>query len=256
MLCKRGTEKEVRANHLKWVGNQKFDGCRFIAVCDEEIRLKGRSGIDYTNNFPEIVEELKGFKGILDGEIVAKDFQITESRVHTQNPLKRKLLSQEYPAVFYVFDVLSLDGKDLRDEILLERVKILIKIGFKSKKSIKLVEYTADLINLLETAKKEKWEGIVIKNPTSRYSDTRSWNWLKIKLEKFKDIEFNSYEINPAGVRIETLDKEVAIQVSGSSAINVRNQIESCGSATIEVKYLNETKSGKLRMPVFSKLKW
>lgn len=252
MLCKTGTEKDIQKYHLKYLANRKFDGCRCMAICDEEVRLIGRNNGDYTKQFSEIVESLKGLKCVLDGEICCDTFEHTLSRNHTQNRLKIKLLEKEYPAIFYVFDIISLNGENLTSKPLIERIRALQEVTGQ-RKSIVLVKYTPDLINLWETAKKENWEGIVIKNPMSIYTDTRSFNWLKIKNVKSKDIEFKEYSINPAGIRLD--NGFIAVQCSGYNSELVKKRINETGSAIVEVEYLNETASGKLRMPVYKCLK-
>ncbi|MDD5332068.1 MAG: RNA ligase family protein [Candidatus Nanoarchaeia archaeon] len=253
MLCETGKINDVEKYHLKWFGNRKLDGVRCFAYCDEQIKLIGRSGSDYTSKFPEIVEGLKGFKGILDGEIACIDFDKTASRVHTENKLKSKILINKYPAVFHIFDILNLNGEDFKQKSLIERVKTLNGLIFQTN-SIELVKYTTDLINLWETAKQENWEGIVIKNPISTYSDKRSWNWIKIKKEITKDITAISYEINPAGIRIES-SEGLACQISGLNSNLVKNEIDKTGSCLIEVKGMEETANGKIRMIVFKSIK-
>jgi len=255
-LCKRGTEKDIQKFHLKYLGSRKYDGVRVLAIADEQVKLIGRNNGDYTKQFQEVVNDLKeiGFKGIIDGEICCDTFNHTLSRNHTQNKLKLKILERTYPAIFYVFDVLNLNGLDLRQKPLLERLEILSEVGLNSTKSIKIVENTIDLINLFERAKKEKFEGIIIKNPISKYTNDRSWNWLKIKLEKTKDLDFTSYSVNPAGVRVET-NEGIAIQVTGSNSQIVRKLIDETGSARLEVKYLEETINKKLRQVVFKDFK-
>lgn len=253
MLCEKGKESDVSKYHLKWIAQKKLDGVRCIAYCGSEITLIGRSGSNYTSKFPEIVNDLKGFNGVLDGEIMCETFDKTASRVHTENKLKSKLLVDEYPAVFNVFDILN-DGKmDFKDDMLITRLKILQEIGFVGKKSVKVVDYTPDLIKLWETAKTENWEGIIIKNPKSKYEERRSFNWLKIKYIKSRDILVKSYEINPAGIRIE--EGNIACQISGHNGQEVKKLIDETGSCLIEINYLNETTSGKLRMPVFKTIK-
>jgi ATP-dependent DNA ligase len=242
MLCKVGSEKDIISKHLKWIGERKIDGVRCLAVCDEQVKLVGRNGTDYTSKFPEIAGALK-VKGIFDGEIVCDTFEHTISRVHTDNKLKSKLLREKYPATFYVFDMPS-------DKPLIERKKLL-KMANIENEGVKLVEMSIDLVALWERAKQEKWEGIIIKNPISSYVAKRSINWLKVKLNYFKDIEFSKYSINPAGIRLEG---DVFVQCSGSQSEAVRKQIDEKGLAVCEIKYLNLTDSGATRMPTFSKL--
>lgn len=250
-LCKTGSIKDIEKFHLKFFGNRKFDGCRCMAICDEQVRLIGRNQGDYTKNFQEIVNDLKGLKCVLDGEICCDTFEHTLSRNHTENRLKIKLLEKEYPAIFYVFDILSLNGKDLRNLPLIERIKALQGIGLT--KSIILVNYTADLINLWERVKKNNFEGVIIKNPLSKYENKRSWNWLKIKHIKSRDLLAKNYEINPAGIRVET--NGIAVQVAGNNGQKVKKIIDETGSCLIEINYLNETKSGLLRQATFKCIK-
>ncbi len=249
MLCKVGSELDIKNRHLKWFGQRKIDGVRCLAISfNGNVVLKGRSGSDYTKKFPEIVEELKNYSGSFDGEIVCDTFEHTESRVHTENPLKSKLLVNEYPAKLVVFDTLEPLPYYKRLEILKNK---------NLKGCVELVETTTDLIGLWEKAKKENWEGIVIKNPESEYAGyckVRSSNWLKIKYIKSRDILVSKYEINPAGIRVED-NQGIACQISGFQHKEVLDKIKETGSCLIEVNYLNETASGLLRMPTFKCMK-
>jgi ATP-dependent DNA ligase len=252
MLCETGKASDVEKYHLKWIGSRKLDGVRCWAICDEQVKLIGRSGSDYTSKFPEVVEGLQGLKGIFDGEIACIDFDKTASRVHTENKLKSKLLVAQFPAIFYVFDILALNGLDFKHKPLIERVWALQELHGLTN-SVQIVKYTSDLINLWEMAKKGNWEGIVIKNPASHYYEgKRSWNWIKIKKEITKDILVTSYEINPAGIRV---DGELACQISGLNAQIVKKEIDEKGSCIIEVKGMEETANGKIRQIVFKDVK-
>ena len=253
MLCKSGKESDVEKYHLNgWVAEKKIDGVRCLAFCDEQVKLIGRSGSDYTSKFPEVVEDLKGFVGVFDGEISCDTFNHTASRVHTENKLKSKLLSKAYPSVFYVFDVIQLNG-DLRDKPLNQRVRILTETGIGEKKSIELVERSIDLVLMWEKAKKENWEGLVLKKLDSKYSDKRSCNWIKVKKQISKDIVVDSYSINSAGIRCE--GEGFAVQITGSNSQLVKNKIDETGSCLIEVKGLEETENGKIRQIVFKEMK-
>jgi ATP-dependent DNA ligase len=252
MLCETGTASDVAKYHLKWLGNRKLDGVRCRAFCDEEVKLIGRSGSDYTSKFPEVVEGLKGLKGIFDGEIACIDFDKTASRVHTENKIKSKVLSSEYPAIYWIFDVLSLNEVNLMNKPLVERVWALREVHGLTN-SVQMVKYTTDLINLWETAKKENWEGIVIKNPASHYLEKRSWNWIKIKKEITRDIVVTSYEINPAGIKVQ--GEGLVCQVAGLNAKLVKEQIDTTGCCKIEVRGMEETANGKIRQITFKDIK-
>lgn len=249
MLCETGKISDIEKYHLKWLGSQKFDGCRCLVICDENINLIGRSGSNYTSKFPEIVESLKGFKGILDGEIICDTFDKTSSRVHTENKLKSKLLVTQYPAKYMIFDVLQ-ELEDLRSLPLFKRLIRLKEIGEGLGKSCEIVENSTDLIFLHQKGLKEGFEGLILKNPLSVYENRRSFNWLKVKFIKSRDIVVAKYEINPAGIRVESKEG-IACQISGEQHKEVLKELQETGSCLIEVNYLNETASGLLRQPTF-----
>lgn len=255
-LCETGRRKDIEKYHLKgYIAQQKIDGCRCLAIClNGEVRLLGRTGSNYTSKFPEIVEELKEFNAVFDGEIMCDTFEHTLSRVHTDNKLKTNLLVSEYPAKYHIFDLLNRENRDLRAEPLYKRLLFLQEMPLQSKKWLEVVKYTDDLIYLWEKALQMEWEGIIIKKLDSKYEGRRTWNWIKIKAIKSKDLMVNKYSINPAGIRAET-NEGLAVQISGSNSQLVKKQIDETGSCKIEVNYLNVTNEGKLRQIVFKDLK-
>ena len=247
MLCKNTKNLNLDDYHLKgWIAQEKKDGIRCLYVNG---RLFGRSGKEISNQFPEILDNLK-FDGILDGEIVCEKFEYVLSRVQTQNKLKSKVLAKKYPSKYFIFDILKKNDYDYKNLALNLRLKALLDIKKEvSNDFIYVLENSTDLIGFREKCKKLDCEGIILKEVFSTYEDKRSSKWLKVKFVKSKDIKFTSYIDNPAGIRVES-DDDIAIQVSGSDSIFVRNQINQKGYCDIEVEYLNETDSGKLRMPV------
>lgn len=254
MLCQVGNETDVIKKDGRWLGSRKYDGIRCLAICKKDVKLFGRSGNNITGKFPEIVKDLEGFQGILDGEIVCNDnFQNTQSRVHTENKFLQKMLVKQYPAIFNIFDILEFNGKNLEHDSLKDRVELLKNVPRKN--SLVIVEQTYDLMTILKKAKENKWEGIIIKHPESKYrKDYRSPDWLKIKLKKSRDIKFIKFDENPAGIRVEDVTG-IAIQCAGKNGEIVKREFEKKGYAIIEVEYLEEFESGKLRMPVFKELK-
>ena len=254
MLCKVGSIEDVKKYHLKWLAQKKIDGVRcWASIGNEGVKLTGRSGSDYTSKFPEIVDELKtlNFRGVLDGEIVCDDFDKTASRVHTENKLKSSLLVKEYPAKLWIFDIVPNEAN--KGVIYSKRLEILTQMALGFKNYLKLIGTTNDLISLWERAKNDNWEGIIIKNPFSVYEHKRSGNCLKIKYIKSRDVKVESYEINPAGIKIN--GEGITCQISGEKSKDVKKLFDETGSAVIEVNYLNVTESGALRMPVFKCLK-
>lgn len=249
MLCKERKEKDIEKFERKgWVGQLKIDGVRCLAICDgSNVKLIGRSGSDMTKKFSEITESLKGLRGIFDGEILCADnsFEHTQSRNHTEQKLKQKLLRKEYPAYFYVFDILVNKPLEIR-------LQMLYKANLKGY--VVRLEYTYRLQELFEKVKKENKEGIVVKNPESYYKSGRSDNWIKIKNIKSDDLKVTNYSENPAGIRCET-NNGIAVQVSGSESKSVKKDIDEKGYSLVEINFLEKTKNGKYRMPTFKERK-
>lgn len=254
MLCKSIEPEQLKNYHLKgYVGQRKIDGIRCLAMCDVNgVRLFGRNGKRLNENFPEIVEALSKFKSdIFDGEIVCDTFNHTLSRCQMENKLKAKLLKEQYPAKYYIFDEL------IACKTLVERYKRLMERDFGVDGVLSLLPMDLDIISLWEKAKKENWEGIIVKKLDSLYEKgfckVRTNNWLKCKYIKSKDLEVVRYEMNTAGIRVET-ESGLAIQISGSQHLPVKKELDEKGKCLIEVNYLEEN-NGVLRQPTFKEKK-
>lgn len=164
-----------------WLYEIKWDGYRAIAeVVNGSVSLYSRNGLSFNLLYPAIVEELEKFKDdvILDGEIVVLD--------KNNRPSFQKL--QQYgdhpdvALVYYVFDCLSYQGKDLKSLPLLERKKIAEKVLKKKE----VVRYS-DHVNGKGKAFFEKivamdMEGMIAKRAASLYHPgKRTGDWMKIK---------------------------------------------------------------------------
>ncbi len=162
-----------------WIFEIKWDGYRAIAEIDKEIKLYSRYGNLFNEKFSEIVEGLKkfGHRAVLDGEIVALD---TEGRSQFQL-LQDYMKNKKGKLVYYVFDILWLDGKDLRELPLVERKKIL-KDTLPEISNIKYSDHVAEKgREFFQVATKKGLEGIIAKDGTSSYVESRTKSWQKIK---------------------------------------------------------------------------
>ncbi len=173
-----------------WIYEKKFDGFRAIAkIKNTEADLISRNGNKLNKKFPSIVNELSSIKTncILDGEIVIEDkneksyFQLLQSGEPIPKNLKLK---------YYVFDIIQLDGNDLRLFPLTERKELLELLIKKYKvESIEFVpNLKQDQNKVLGFAEDNKWEGIIAKLKESTYQEgKRNGNWLKIKLRNTQE---------------------------------------------------------------------
>lgn len=167
-----------------WLYENKLDGCRCVAFIDGQVRLQARSGADITHKFPELadIHRQAGKPCILDGEIVCQNFNGLQHRIHKEKPLDIKVAMRQYPATYYVFDILNLDGQSLALEPLIQR-KATLASNFATGKSARLLAWqSAYGIGLFESVKACGLEGIMAKQMYSPYIEgKRSSSWLKVK---------------------------------------------------------------------------
>src|SRR5262249_1978323 len=143
-----------------------FDGYRIQARLDHgEVRLLTRKGLDWTEKFPNVargVAALPAITALIDGEIVIED----EHGISSFSGLQAALSAGERERfVYYVFDLLHLDGRDLVRAPLIERKRALeVLLGRKGKAPIRYSEHFAtDGAEVLARACDLHLEGIVSK---------------------------------------------------------------------------------------------
>jgi bifunctional non-homologous end joining protein LigD len=193
-----------------WVFEIKWDGYRAVAFIEHgKVRLVSRNQKDLTAQFTELGSLPKFVKvqsAILDGEIVALDedgrpsFSLMQQRTGF-HPGKRRLPGSEgVPVVYYAFDLLYLDGLDLR-RVPLEQRKQLLQARVKAGEAIHFSDhYSEKGLDLFEAAKQRGLEGIVAKKRDSAYEEKRSSNWLKIKITQRQECVIGGYT-DPEGSR-------------------------------------------------------
>jgi len=177
----------------------KYDGSRLqIHKWGTQIRLFSRRAIEKTQTLPEIVEIAQKFNAqscIVDSEVVAVDekgvFQPFQSLLERTVP--RKLPSEELErrkeklgVTIRAFDILFLNGRELRDLPLLERRKYLLEVvpaeylaeGLDCRSEVELMKF-------YEEALHRGLEGIIVKSLASVYAvGERTYTWLKLKPER------------------------------------------------------------------------
>src|SRR4051795_2160904 len=161
-----------------WAYELKYDGFRAVcAIADGSIAMWSRNELDLAPRFPAVAAALSNVKVsevVIDGEIVVLDEQGAPRFQLLQQGDRREIL--------IVFDILWLDGEDLRKRTYEERRAILEKTLKRTPAAIKVAEkITTSGAEALERAKKSGWEGIIAKRRTSVYEARRSKEWLKIK---------------------------------------------------------------------------
>ena len=168
-----------------WIHEIKFDGYRLQARLDHgRVTLLTRNGLDWTTKFPTLakaVAALKANQALIDGELVVEDPEGVSSFSLLQQELKS---GRQDRLVFYAFDLLHLDGADLRKQTLLERKDALAALlkGAPSGGAIRLSESIDETGSvLLKHACRMHLEGIISKRSDAPYRSGRGHDWLKTK---------------------------------------------------------------------------
>ena len=164
-----------------WEFEVKWDGYRAVATqAGGDVTLTSRNGNDLTSRFQNVAREIpkavKTTDCVLDGEVCALDEAGRSSFSAMQQG------KPGTPIVYYVFDVLEVEGQALIDLPLVERRKRLEQLLDKRNKTVRLSESFDDGRALYDAAKEQRLEGIMAKRLDSRYLPARrTRDWLKVK---------------------------------------------------------------------------
>jgi ATP-dependent DNA ligase len=163
-----------------WVHEIKHRGYRLmVRRSGDDVRVHTRRGADWTKRFPRVVEgvmQLQVSSVLLDGEGAVCD----ERGMGVFDEIHSKANGQS--VIFYAFDILELNGEDLRELGLLERKKRLRQLLARSNDAIFYNEhFEEEGAMVFEHACKLGCEGIVAKRIGAPYRSGRSTSWIKIK---------------------------------------------------------------------------
>jgi len=196
-------KKKGILGNKKYIGEPKFDGIRAILVKrGNKVKILSRYGDDITEHFPTLVEAAKKLKHdiTLDGEITVKD---EKSKTHFEKiiSLLKSKKPKRYPVIYHVFDILSVEGKDIKNKPLIERKKILSRILKKTPRTIRITPFkVAPTVDDYKKFIKEGYEGIVIKKIDSKYKPgKRIMDWIKYKKEQTIDARIVGLKKTPKG---------------------------------------------------------
>lgn len=182
-------------HHKGWVYEEKVDGYRIVAIKDgSTVQLVSRQGRDHTRRFPELVKALTSHKAkafTLDGEVAVFDKDLI-SRFEW---LRGR--PDDEPAtvpVYIVFDVLELNGRDLRPQPLSGRRRVLERLINHHSMIFPARRLSPNGFKAWEEAVARGYEGIVAKDPESPYVAGRTLKWLKVKQPKYREKERGFYK--------------------------------------------------------------
>lgn len=244
-----------------WIFENKYDGERIKVIKKgKSVKIWNRNRKTNEHQFeksycyPEVVEDLRIQPNdfILDGEVACADGSGLDKfnrRALQTDRLRIELLRDMIPVKFYVFDVLQINGKDVRDNPLIIR-KTILNSFVEETPSIEIVKYwfSFNVKELWYDVLKNNLEGIIAKRKDSVYVPKRTHTWLKIKnikemvvnVEGFKETSGRSLHGSLITDRCD-----VSLLTVGNKEYYFKHKPKK-----IKVRYYGVYPSGKLRNPV------
>ena len=271
-----------------WLHEMKYDGYRgLLAVAGGEVRIYTRSGLDWSDRFPAIVEAASALDlppALIDGEIVVLD---DEGRPSFQQ-LQQAIKAGSADAVMFAFDLPVHDGKDMRKQPLTARKEALKHILPADHQRIRFSEHIRGNGEKLFSALCEAGlEGVVSKRAASFYVGARTTDWLKTKCTRRQEFViagwtpsgktrgfrslllaqhdangklhyagkvgtgFNANEMDMLARRLKALERKSATVDAPSASASARNAHWVTPRLVAEVAYSEVTADGVLRHPSY-----
>lgn len=191
-------QSEIPPSGKDWLHEIKFDGYRTLCHKNKsQIKLLTRSGLDWSHKYKCIKQEcakIPADTALLDGEIVWVDNKGVSHFQGLQNSLDSQ---RSDDLLYYVFDLLHLNGEDLRAIPLLKRKNLLSELITKtgSKKILLSDHWQGNGSEILASACSLHLEGIVSKNTHAPYESGRGKNWVKSKCAKLQEFVIGGYTL-------------------------------------------------------------
>lgn len=295
------SEVEKPFSSPDWSFELKLDGIRAIAIKNgTKVTLLSRNGKDITYKFPGLIKDLKGLgfdEIVLDGEIVVFDeagrpsFQSMIQRFALTNELDIRAWDKTGRYDFLVFDVLHLNGTDLRGVTLEHRRKVLEALNLKTS-TMRLLDIFPEEGELLyKNATSLGLEGVVGKKLNSTYKEgIRGRDWVKIKGYHTEEFLVCGYT-EGQGARASSFGALILCRFEGgqmqfcgsvgggfsdNALVEVKRELDKLPKAgnpfgklpalngkpvwlepslVVEVRFMTKTNDGLLRFPVFMRLR-
>lgn len=180
-----------------WLFEIKYDGYRVLTYSQNgRVKFFSRNKNEFTDKFKELAQEIQKWSNsrsfVLDGEMVVLDEEGRSDFQALQNYVKNK---EKKPLVYMVFDILALDGEDLRGIPLKKRKDILKRFISDAPQNLVFSEHVfGQGKQCFDLAQKMGLEGIVAKLDSSKYIGGRNEDWLKIKCRKSQEFVVGGFQ--------------------------------------------------------------
>jgi len=158
---------------------------------DRDTRLQARSGQDITAQFPELQELHRQVTKpcILDGEIACATFNQMQHRIHKTKALDIRVAARLYPARFFAFDILSLDGRSLMPLAQIARKEALRDVMSESQIGLVLPWREREGIAMFHEVQSRQQEGVMAKLKSAPYVEGKRVDWW-LKIKNFQEATF------------------------------------------------------------------
>lgn len=234
MLCSSTKPQGLRDYESnEWVAEVKIDGSRTLLFLDFEnnyVRVQSRSGNNLTKQFPEFkFGSRAGLTSnvsnvILDGELITNDmlFSTIQGRCHKQDNRKIYLAKKFNPATLIVFDILWLNNNDLTNLPFKERRGILEKVIKKSSHIQLIPQFKNNFGVHFQNAVENNFEGLVMKNLSSKYDFNRR-GWVKCRKYETQEVEIDGFDNGDSGFALVLNTCKGRVSIPNPEDINFFN---------------------------------
>lgn len=208
-----------------WIHEVKFDGYRSQIIRDAGgVRIYTRRGLDWTSKYRDLAKaagEMKVESAIIDGEVIVTN----EAGLSDFKALRKAIASRQHDLYFVAFDLLHLNGHDLRDMPLEDRREILqamIPAGGRIQFSQPL---PGDAKGIFELVDKTGLEGMVSKRRDSKYRRGSSTAWLKTKPFMIDEYDLLGVEREPGKPAFALMADRRTGRYVGSAFVNANREM-------------------------------
>jgi bifunctional non-homologous end joining protein LigD len=226
-----------------WIHEVKHDGYRTILIIERgKTRAYTRNGFDWTERYQPIARAKLGCRSaMVDGEVIVQN----KNGASDFDGLKSAIRWRPHSLVFCAFDLLHLNGKDLRDQPLMERRAKLKELVPSEAPFLFSEEFTGDAAAFFRACADHQLEGIVSKLASSKYRSGRSKTWLKTKC--FTESSFDRKTKAPLALLALADAQDLAYAGSAFIALTgaERNEL----SARLQASKVERCPIPKLRFP-------
>jgi len=183
-----------------WLHEIKHDGYRIVARIEEgEVQLISRNGKDWTKEFPQVARaasRLRAGTALLDGEVAA----VLPSGATSFQALQRRGTAGAAPLVYLAFDLLHLDGWDLREVRLEERKEVLRRLLESAPAALRFSDHVRGQgPEFFEKAREAGLEGVVSKRAGAPYREGRGGDWRKAKCRLSQEVVIGGFTLSSDG---------------------------------------------------------